>query len=486
MSSRFWLLSLSLTLFFSSVLADDFKDFRIPDHKVIASGVGVRGMYNWGKSDLYQAQNKSSDAWGSLFGGLYWLKDSDVLRSEIHLSASLSRSRYEEFAENYADSETGEDVRSSPQESASMSWESWYYPSSMPFGAYAGADGYLQTQRNSSTHTGTWSSEGIDYVHTLDSKYEQMFRSADLLGGIVYGRVRDASTVYQVRIVEQRLIKDGALKGELTSQTRQRIAGLFYNRAKYRYRFERYDRYFWRDIEAALKTDPAFNAQAFDAYALYHMDEEAYGWPRITRQCGWRIGPIVDASHAYQKQSDETREFVRYSSPDSSGVDTLNFDDNEYKFPRDNVKIGLQAAYYLPLNLRWQFEFISSFLRYVEPENNGFSLSTQANAYYEIADRWTVTGTFSHSRTLSDPSPDEPSWYLDPYNSWSYSVDADVKYYIENRTALNLSLAYSKSGYTEPQENMFDRHVSNVMAFVGITYNITGHMYSPNSSSFLY
>jgi hypothetical protein len=459
MISRIWLLSISLTLFFSTVLAEDFKDFRIPDHRIFTSGVSAQGMYDWGKSDLNQAQRKNSSAFGDLSGGLFWLKDSDIFRSETHLSAALSRNRDESKTDNYAESETSEDVNSYPRESASMSWDGWYYPAKIPVGVYAGASGHLQSNRSNATHTGTWSAGGVDFVHTRDSEFKYLFRAARLSGGIVYGRVRDATTVYQVRIIEQRLIETGVLKGELASQTRQKIAGLFYNRKNYQFRYERPDRFFWRDIEEALASDPAFNAS----------------W--VVRRCGWSAGPVIEASHSYDKRDDITREFVRYSSPDSSGVDTLSIDDYERDSFEDNVKLGLQAAYYLPLNLRWQIDFISSFYRYVQPENNGFTLETSANVYYEIADRWRASGAIQHLRAISDPSPDEPSSYLYPYRC--LSVDAGIDYYIESRTALSLSLDYSRSKYSQSQTNADDYRSNGVMASIGITYSFTGYLYSP-------
>jgi hypothetical protein len=259
---------------------------------------------------------------------------------------------------------------------------------------------------------------------------------------------------------------------------------LFYDRSKYQYRYERPDRFFWRDIEEALASDPAFNAQAFDAYSLYRMDEGGIGQSWLVRRYGWSVGPVIEASHSYNKRNDVTREFVRYTSPDSSGVDTLGIDEYDRKSFDDNVKLGLQADYYLPLNLRWQFEFVSSFFRYVQPENNGFMFETSANAYYEIADRWRAFGAIQHYRSLSDPSPDESSSYFYPYSQWWLSVDAGVDYYIESRTALSLSLDYSRSKYSQPQTNADDHRSNGIMASLGITYNFTGNMYSPANSYF--
>ncbi|MBU1638483.1 hypothetical protein KKC97_12535, partial [bacterium] len=418
------------------------------------------------------------------YGEIFWLKDSDSFRSRIDFRASLSRDRDESNFDNTEDNTTGEDVRSYPNESINLSWNGWYYPTGIPVGISASASGGLSSSKYQSTHTGKWSSGGVDYTHTDEYISEDAYRHAGAKCGIVYGRVRDATTIYKVRILEQRLLDEGVLSGTLSPQTLQRLAGLFYDRKEYSFQYERPERFFWRDIEAALAEDPAFNAQAFDSYSLFRMDEEINGRTWVVRRAGYTIGPVLRDSHRYSERNYANRDFVHYTSPDSSGVDTSGIYEDDSKEFSDNLSIGLEAAWYCPLNLEWQFNFTTVFYRYVQPEDDGFSLQTQASAYYEIADRWRAAGTLSHYRVLSDPHQDDPGNHNNtPFNRWTLSVDARLDYYIENRTSTYLRLDWSQSKSSAPDNNTYDSEGKGFEISVGIAYNFTGFLFSQSGSS---
>ncbi|MBU1920642.1 hypothetical protein KKG66_07335, partial [bacterium] len=169
MTTRLLMLSIMLTVSCSLAADESFKNFRIPDHYVFASAVSGKGYYDLENAGYKHGDMRDRAIYGNASGKIYWLKDSDVLRSIFSMSAGLSSDRDSYHFDNCEDGSTGEQVRSSNSHDASASWKGWFYPAQIPLGIYTEMNGSISASEYPRTHTGTWTSGNTDYAEIEDN-----------------------------------------------------------------------------------------------------------------------------------------------------------------------------------------------------------------------------------------------------------------------------------------------------------------------------
>jgi hypothetical protein len=222
----------SRTGFFAIVLllsmqsfADDFSDFRIPEHSVL-SLTGEVDLNGSVRNSEQQSDYDSHDIRGDIGGSLYWLRDSDRFRSRVSASlsadGSLRRVRDENSPEywNYSRNDY-------LQQRLSASWNNRVYPWTIPLGVSGYVSGSIATVESWSLHESEYPAEdGNIHVSDGEDRHEWNAR-VSVSYAVGYGRVRDATAIFDVFILEDRLIEKDALTGELQGQTRRDIAALY-------------------------------------------------------------------------------------------------------------------------------------------------------------------------------------------------------------------------------------------------------------------
>jgi hypothetical protein len=282
---------------------------------------------------------------------------------------------------------------------------------------------------------GTWSHDGID--QHLESLH------ANVSVGAGWGRVRDASVVYDAHVMEERLRDAGALTRPLSSAARQRLAALLAVSPAYSAAHERPDRFVWRDIEGILRDDDALADGGLDAYAVMKARED-YRFRGFPRALGWFVGPVLSASHQRDDHRlDHESSYLSYSGgsldySDRSSV-TERYDD-EY----DRIWAGGQVEYHRPLGWVGQVDASAHASTPVRPGDSGLQAGFSGSASWFVAERWSVTPEVGGSRSYFAPRGGQDRLQDD---SWSRSCGVTLDFHIEDRLSLGLALRDQQMRY---------------------------------------
>src|SRR5439155_78738 len=84
---------------------------------------------------------------------------------------------------------------------------------------------------------------------------------------------RAGTAVYEVEVRAGRLRGSGQLAQARSRDARERIAALYYVQPGYSAAHERASRFFWREVESALRDAGALRSGGLDAYNSFRADE---------------------------------------------------------------------------------------------------------------------------------------------------------------------------------------------------------------------
>ncbi len=79
------------------------------------------------------------------------------------------------------------------------------------------------------------------------------------------GRVRDATSVYQTQVLEQRLLRTGALKRRLSRDAIRQLAKLFSMQGDFGLVHDYPGKHFWREVERILRENGSLAGESLDA-----------------------------------------------------------------------------------------------------------------------------------------------------------------------------------------------------------------------------
>jgi hypothetical protein len=482
--------------------ADEFSTFRIPQHRVYTLSGSLTG---WGENTYQDYQgDRARTAYevghASMWGR--WLYDSDPLRADLRLSAYADGDLRSWRSKDTPDDTTAGQLKTNWQD-LSQDWrlqaDTRFYPFSFPVGFLLGA--YAR-----GTYGQGWSSqyskviEG-SHLSTNRQDHEAFIFDYDVSGtaGLGVGRVRDASPVFDVYVLEKRLRDLGVLTRELKPESRQRLAQMWIAGSDEAILRDRPHKYFWQDVERILREDGALRAEGLDAYSLYRIAEPYRPggswlgpdvWPsppsisgtfgRFRRDCGWFAGLVVAGEHQHHIERRFTRAREQEADSGVYSLDTSHSASSHLNDYRDEFSLGPKLEFHRPLGWPLQLDVASAVLFPLDNTSKAIDAQSSLTLTYLITDRWVIAGIAQHRRLIK-----EYRYALynerDRGDSWSVNVGASVQYYVEDRLSLILSLGHSqgRSAYEYTGNDVHAAYGRSNAAMIGISYDFLGVLEAP-------
>ena len=482
--------------------ADGFADFRIPKHQVYNLGGRLTG---WADNNYQSDQNGrvrtsyevgDASVWGR------WLYDSDPLRADLRLDLYGNGDLRSWRSKNAPDDTTVSQLKTNWQDVA----ESWrlqastrYYPFSVPIGLLAGTDArgsYQQgwSSQYSKTNQGT-------HLSTNRQDHEAFIFDYDVSGnaGLGVGRVRDASPVYDIYVLEKRLRDLGVLTGELKPETRRRLAQVWVAGTDHTIIRDRPHKFFWQDVERILREDGALREGGLDAYSAYRIAESYRSggsskgpdvWPsppslsgafgRFRRDCGWFAGLVVEGRHEHHIERRFTRAREQEADSGVYSLDTSHSSSARIENHDDFFSLGPQVEFHRPLGWPLQLDVVSTVLFPQDNTSNALRATTSVVLTYLVADRWLASGTVQHQRVIEEHSYSRYR-QQERTDSWTVSVGASVQYFVEDRLSLTLSLSHDqrRAIWEEKDSEPSVFYGRSNVAMIGVSYDFLGVLEAP-------
>lgn len=410
--------------------ADPYGDFRIPAHRTWLGRLGAWGSGSWAGATLGARESNlvshllatTQSAWDSENRTYSFAVEAGVLnqhaRHRLEQESLLDRLANDRF-----------DTRGSAFGGLRE------YPWTMPVGLSISVATF---------GTRGWRHQDQDRIDPVTNTHFHLAdrvstRSVALSTGAGWGRVRDATPVFQVHVLEDRLRSSGVLSQPLSKPAREKLAQLFYVRGDFSRAHDRPERFFWREVEKIAREDGALTASGLDAesilFALESIQPSVNGSVdqsvQILRQRGTFAGLFLEARHSRQKETFESTTLTGSTQSSNSRTSI---------FSNDMARAGGEVDFHRPVGWRWQFDASSRFLVPVRPDEHGFELFSSASAQWLIADRWRSDITVAHGRAIFEPRGADVQ-----DSSWNVNWGADVAYFLEDRTQVRVQFVQNQA-----------------------------------------
>lgn len=468
----------------SSAAADPFAEFRIPAHTTRQGIVYFEGVATWRDDQAPGSTQDWSSQRASLASEVSFGWDSDALLTTLAARATATgqRDRHDTRVESPFAVSAGAIRLRSALEAWGLAGSVRAYPWEVPLGieaSLAGNGSYdqrsedreygLRSAASPVRNEGDRHREVRSYAHRVEAR-----------AAVGLGRVRDASVVYDVHVLEERLRATGAIARDLSPETRRALAELFYMSPRYAAAHERPERWFWRDVERLLNEAGALGETHLDAFDLVRVLEAtapivyaARPSPSGSlRQRGWFAGPVVVASHRRFVAHLEERAVDRQYAGDSLTVSTTVLVDRRDASSLDTARFGGRGAYHRQVGWDWQLDFETEVTAPVRPDEHGLDVRTAAAATWFVADRWRADLVFEQARATFEPRHSD----VLVEDSWSAGFDVGIAFYVEDRTQLFARLGnFQERGHSEPAT----RYQRDTTLQLGMTYRFLGGLDAP-------
>lgn len=476
-----------------SVSADDFSDFRIPAHRRTDWDASLSAAGNrFSGSDFSGTDTKDRFVAASGGSSFAWVADSDPVSTLI--LADVRASGNGRWRSSVSPPIPGVSEDANREERAAF--EAWqvlfdhrHYPWAIPIGFSGRAFG-------SGNYNQVWSEQStgstqmfVPVIVDEASSSSETWAYRTVLGvdiGAGFGRVRDATAIYDAQVLERRLRETGALSRDLSAPARRDLAGLLFVRDDYSRFRDRPAKRLWEKVEAILEQDGALVEGGLDPYSVLRVGEpdarDGLNSDALPRSPVLRLsGAFVQGVFTFREtrvlqRLDEENEFQQFI--DDSLAQSYTTERHFHQdYILDEAFAGLRGELHRPLGPPWQVDVSAQFLVPTRARPYGFELRTWGRLAWLMTDRWIVSGSVSQARTLlqddsstfGDPVRDEDSW------SWSYALGAT--YYFEDRLGMTLRLDESQfhlaSSY---QQSLIQRSGQISLA---LSYRILGSFDAP-------
>lgn len=445
-SARACLLCLLLP---GSSMASEFTDFRIPPSSRSSYSLSLHGSanrYSRVKTGLSERQGAVD---GDLFATYHRAGDSDPSQWLVGIQAATSGRRSHDHSDSYFETpgpggplatnaqEIDQTVRQ-VQEYAAIFASARRYPFATPIGfEAAGQFLWSADQRWFGLEDIAISSLGGPVLRTEAHRSESSWsywESGFAELGAGYGRVRDASAVFAVILLLERLERDRVLVKPPGAETRRRLIELFSLRASFQVPHQHPEKFFWQEVERLLREDGAFGEVGFDAFALLHATE-FLELGSFARRAGWYVGPLVTAQYSHQIERDDVAHDFRALTDGVPTTENISRFSTRRVQSLEGVLYGGRIEVALPLGSRTQLDLVERAQAGGDkdaPER--MAASGLLRLRHLIAERWLLSGFASHTRSLRGG--------VSPTSVWRAESGAGVAYYLED--ALRLSLDVSQ------------------------------------------
>jgi len=466
----------------SVVLASEFSDFRIPEHRWQTLSVSFDASGSRYRENGYSPVRASRELQGSSGTVATWARDGDKRSYILSLDGAVSgnrRFRSEEYSfVSLQDSTHARDETESRNVSErwGLTAELRHFPWRAPFGA-------LIRGRWNADYGQLWESQKSrrDRIDTLgfrrseNSRRDELWVYRNSLEADVslgHGRVRDASGVQWARVLEARLLQIGAIRAPLSRGAKEKIAALFYLRPSLWTAHERPDRFFWREVERVLREDGVVDDQHLDAFAWLRA-AEPYGVSAAQASFSRPSGHYLGALATFERQPVIGRQTSSFEDVSFSNDTLVARYAGEYSrrahVSPEAVMVGAEAELHLPAGPRWQIDASGR----VVGQNHKFprtaDVNSSAAASYLVADRWAITGSVFQARHIRRAGP----FQVYASEGWSVAYSIGAAFFVEDRLLLRLSASENQDRYSQRDYRRESRFS------LGLTYRFIGALQAP-------
>ncbi len=454
--------------------ADEFRDFRIPPHSTFNAGIGLSANLSdqfMSNSSAYQQRWHHRSSSASLTLPASGASESD--QRSLSWSARADASGYRQTSSSttdfgsYISDDTYRDVNESLYLSAGWHEYRWKSPIALV------ATGTAQFR---------WRQNWNESERTNNSNYDRMTgeiweydysTSAEVGAGL--GRVRDATGVFDVYVLEKRLRESGALTAPLSDTARQQLAALFYRRNDFSLLHERNSKYFWREVEQVLRNN-GVETGTLGAWDWMRVNEALFAGT-FQRWTGARIDLVIRGRHENHISRVSRETIDQYTTPDTTVTSRSNFYERELVYG-DQLAPGIKADYYRPVNWRLQVFGSTAFYLPLNDAPKAFEFSAEVGTEYVIADRWSSIVQVRYDRAIEQVgfSQSWPNFNMSSRSSgpdwdvWATSLEAGLSYYVEDHVALDLA-----ASLTQINDSGADYYNRDSQLWVGASYRFAGN-----------
>ena len=469
-----WLVLITL-LAPAFAFADDFADFRIPDHHIRLWDVRLSGSADRNKFADSASQRWSYDASGSTGSSALWLRDSEDHRASLSLDLRLDGTRQSQKAEDgLGESRTsGRFVR----EFSRLFVSDRRYLGSSRVAIEGSVLGSAATDQAWSRIEADGPPSNILISHQRDSDNRNDYFyvvNGDLAVGV--GRVRDATAVYDALALEERLRERGVLKQPLAPLVRQRIASLLYVRNDLATVLDRPGKTLWAELVQVLSdsgslerdVDPVTVIRALEPYA---RSTALMGYPPqspLLRQRGGFFGLAVEASHNHSigRQSRTISSWI--SQGDSVVLSSSTSLSTRFSTDQDLILFGPRGEYHRPLGPRHQLDASGALLFWSKDAAHRFRLVSAVSWGWILGDRWIATVSANEARDIVSPEV-----ALARRTDWILVYEGKISWYVEDRLRLDAGLQGSQEHWGDGMYEQLNQ------IFFGLSYKLAGRLDAP-------
>ncbi len=439
-----------LILVSTSARADEFSDFRIPDHFTHSAVASLSGRTAGSDDGGGPSERSSRSRNGSLGIGGFWLHDSERGLTSFNGSVRAIGDRTGSHTQDvsmppgaYHEVRLAQDLEDVGG-IATLSIVARRYPWSVPVSLEAAIDGItVQDERwERSQRAFVDQDSNSSVVHQTSSERDiqnQYFAQGTLTLG--YGRVRDASGIYSARLLERRLTNQGVLAHPLSPAAVQKIAALYYMTSDFRLVHDRGDKYFWQELERLLREDGAL-PEGLDAYAVIHGLEPPSPLGPFFRQSGWSVGVSLSARHDHDVRR-STASFGEVDFFNGVPVGPIEFHDSIRADDEMNtVWLGPTGRFHRAIGVRTQVDALADVSLPLKAEfvSRGVQENSSLAVTWIVADRWYALGRAEHTR-ISETLKS----HAGTVDQWLTVLGATLGYAVEDRVTIELDATDSQS-----------------------------------------
>jgi hypothetical protein len=470
----------------TACFADEFADFRIPSHHVrsltlTSSLSGTRSRAST-QSSLSGQTLRSDQLGGGFNASGWWLFDSDPTLASLTVQGAVSGNRRTSSSNDVSGTLPVQSTQSASAadrfvyETVVLTAGYRHYPWRVPIGldaeVIASASPGQSWSRSASNDLFVSPSMFTSTVRQANSTTWTYNYAASATAAVGYGRVRDATGVFEARVLEDRLRETGALRQALSPAARARLAALYYVAYGYRVH-DRPDKYFWRNVESILRDDGALAGPSLDAFSVF-KGNEPYGPIRVSflRQAGYFVGLGATVRHIHYLRRFDGQTSDTFENAPNPPVTYGSAQSTRDRVADDLVLLGPQAEAHLPLGLRWQADATGTVKYPLEHVRHGVYMASSASLGYLVTDRWNVRAGVSHSRSFLD---DKSSGVL-PDRDYAWSVDYSLLlgFFVEDHVLLNL-----QASENQHRVNLLGQYVRSGQFNLRLTYRFLGLLSAP-------
>ncbi|MFZ4619503.1 MAG: hypothetical protein ACOYNS_03015 [Bacteroidota bacterium] len=299
----------------------------------------------------------------------------------------------------------------------------------------SGGNGNYEYRHNSNEQDGVVQSDGFNKIRNF---------SVSVIGGIGFGKMRDAQVVIVILRIIEDLNKDGYLVRELSGEEVMELASLYQTAIATNASHERPSKFIMKIIFDFLLEKNAVTDEKIIAYAAGRTSEVMHEqiYPRMF---GWNIQAGVGASHSEQRQSAQSS-YERFLRSDA----------------RDLMIIG---NYGYPLSTLLHSYSSASIGIPIIGRQNRLNFSVGSGLTYELSNRISSDISVAYSRSASFTTG---NLFTDEQFEFgnTFTASAGLNFFIEDFISLSV-----QTGYVDNLRRL--EQVSNMSRTINDNYNVT-------------